>query len=68
MIVAAVQRGSTPRMSLKWYPIPYKVHWFRPGPIGLWSEVMHYRYIGDMVPFGSWRKTELDLSLLQRYK
>ena len=62
MIVAAIRHSSTPRMSLKWYPMPYKVHWFRPGPIGLWSKDMHYRHIGYRVLFGSWRKnlTEMD--------
>jgi hypothetical protein len=26
----------------KWYPFPFTVHYFWPGPIGLSSNVVHY--------------------------
>ena len=34
----------------KWHPIPYVVRYFSPGPIGFWSNVVHYAR--DWVPFG----------------
>jgi hypothetical protein len=40
----------------QWHPVPYIVHYFWPGSIGLWSKLVHY--VGNRVPFGthSWFK------------
>ena len=35
----------------KWHPIPYVVHYFSSGPIGLWSKVVHYIGIGCNLRF-----------------
>ena len=44
-----VKNPSTFCLHLKWHPIPYIAHYFRPEFYGPWSEVMHY--IGNRVPF-----------------
>jgi hypothetical protein len=45
-----------PGLPPKWHPIPFIVHCFWLGPIGLWSKAVHY--VGNRVPPGTkpwWR-------------
>lgn len=38
-------------MSPKWDPTPNVVHYFCPGAVGFWSNVV--RFIGNRLPFGT---------------